>query len=79
MIDSVSIQIAVVSHEFPNRAVKLVKIFFLKSLKIDLNTFLETIVFGICGCVFIEFPYCILDKGVMVSRLNIYTIIKVDF
>ena len=72
-------QIAVVSHKFPSRTVKLVKMFPLKLLKINLNTVLETIVFSVCGCVFIEFVYCILIKGVNVSCLNGYAVIKEDF
>ena len=72
-------QIAVVSYEFPSKAVKLVKMFSLKPLKIDLNTILETIVFGVCGCVFIEFVYCILVKGVNISCLNGCAVVKEDF
>ena len=72
-------QIAVVSYEFPSKAVKLVKMFLLKSLKIDLNTVLETIIFSICGCVFIEFMYYILVEDVNVSCLNGCAVIKEDF
>ena len=79
MIDPVSMQIAVVSHKFPSRAVKLVKMFPLKPLKIDLNTVPETVVFDVCGCVFIEFMYCILVEGVNVSRLNGFAVVKEDF
>ena len=79
MIDLVFMQIAVVFHKFPNRAVKLLKMFPLKPLKIDLNTVPETVVFSVCGCVFIEFMYCILLKGVNVSRLNGFAVVKEDF
>ena len=79
MINLVSMQIAVVSYKFLSRAIKLVKIFPLIPLKIDLNTILETVVFDVCGCVFIEFMYYILVEGVNVSRLNVYTVIKEDF
>ena len=79
MVDPVSMRIAVVSHEFPGRAVKLVKNFPLKLLKIDLNTVPETVVFGVCGCVFIELGYCILVEGVMVSHLNVCAVVKEDF
>ena len=79
MINPICIQIAVVSHKFPNRAIKLVKIFPLKPLKTNLNTVLETIVFDICACIFIELVYCILVKNVNISCLNDFTIIKKDF
>ena len=79
MIDPISMQIAVVSHKFLSRAVKLVKMFPLKSLKIDLNTVPETVVFGVCGCIFIEFVYYIVVEGVNVSRLNTCAVVKKDF
>ena len=79
MIDPVSIQIAVVSHEFSSGTVKRVKMFCFKPLKINLNTVSETIVFGICGCILIELMYCIFVEDVMVNRLNIYIVIKEDF
>ena len=79
MIDSVFMQIAVVSYKFSSRAVKLVKIFFLKLLKIDLNTVSNIVVFDICGYVFIKFVYCILVNNVIVSRLNIYIVVNKDF
>ena len=79
MIDPISIQIAVVSHKFLSRVVKLVKMFSLKPLKIDLNTVLETVVFGVCSYVFIEFVYCILIEGVNISCLNGYAVVKEDF
>ena len=71
MIDLVFMQITVVSYKFLSRAVKLVKMFLFKPFKIDLNTVLETGVFDICSCIFIEFIYCILVKGVIVNHLNV--------
>ena len=79
MTDLVSMQIAVVLHEFSNRVVKLVKMFLFKFLKINLNTIPETIVFSVCGCVFIKLVYCILVQNVMISCLNVYAIVKKDF
>ena len=79
IIDPVSIEITVVSYQFLSKAVKLIKMFSLKPLKINLNTVLETIIFGICNYVFIEFVYCILVEGVNVSRLNVCAVVKEDF
>ena len=79
MIDPVSMQIVIISYEFPNRAIKLVKMFPLKPFKIDLNTVPETVVFGVGGCVFIKFVYCILVKSVNVSRLNGCVVVKENF
>ena len=72
-------RIAVVSHEFPSGAVKLVKMFRLKLLEINLNTVPETVIFGVCGCVLIELLYRVLVEDVMVSRLNLYAVVKEDF
>ena len=79
MIDPVSMGIVVIHHKISNKAVKLVKIFCLKLLKINLNTVLETIVFGICGCILIEPMYSIFVEDIMVSCQNIHTIGKEDF
>lgn len=79
MTDPISIQIAIISYEFQIKAVKLVKIFLFKSLKIDSNTSAETVVFDICGYIFIEFVNFIFVKSVIVSHLNVYAIIKEDF
>ena len=79
MIDPVSMQIAVVSHKFLSRTVKLVKIFPLKPLKIALNTVPKIVVFGICGCIFFEFEYYILVEDVNVSCLNGCAVVKEDF
>ena len=72
-------EIAIVFYKFLSRAVKLVKMFLLKPLKINLNTVPETGVFGICGCVFIKFMYCIFVEGVNVSRFNRCAIVKGNF
>ena len=79
MINPVSIQIAVVSHDFLSGAIKLVQMFYLKLLEINLNTVLETIIFGVCGCVLIELLYRVLVEDVMVSCLNLYAVVKEDF
>ena len=71
MVDPVSMRIAVISHEFPSGAVKLIKMFCLKLLEIDLNTVPETVVFGVCGCVLIEPVYSVLVEDVMVRCLNV--------
>ena len=60
-------------------AVKLIKMFYFKLLKVNLNTVLETIVFGVCGYILIKIIYDILIKDVMVSCLNFYTIGKENF
>ena len=71
--------IAIAFHKFPCGAVKYVKMFCLKPLKINLNTVSETIVIGICSCILIQLVYDIFVKDAMVSCLNIYAIVKKDF
>lgn len=72
-------QIAIVFHKFPKEAVKFVKMFCLKPLKINVNTVLKTIVFSIYSCILSEFVYCIFVKDVMISYLNVYAVIKEDY
>lgn len=72
-------QIVVLSHEFPGKAVKLVKMFLLKPHKINFNLIPETIMFGVYSCVFIEFVYSILDKIVYVCCFNVSINVKKDF
>ena len=79
MVDPVSMRIAVISHEILSWAVKLVKMFCLELLEINLNTVPETVIFGVCGCVLIELVYRVLVEDVMVSRLNVYAVVKEDF
>lgn len=73
------IWIIVVSDNFLSRVVKLIKMFLLKLLEIDLNTVPKTVVFDVCDSVLIKLMYCILVKNIMVSRLNFYAIVKKDF
>ena len=72
-------QIAIVSYEFSIRAVKLVKMFPLKPLIINLNVVLKTLVFDVCGYIFIQFVYCILVKNTNINCLNNCAIVKEDF
>lgn len=69
-------QIAIVSYKFLSGVIKLVKLFFLKILKINLYIFLKIIIFNICNYILIVFIYCIFIKDIKVSYFNIYTIIK---
>ena len=79
MINSVSMQIAVVSYKFPSAAVKYIKMFYLKLPQINLNTVLETVVFGVCSCILIKLVYRIFVEDIMVCRLNVYAVVKIDF
>lgn len=79
IINLVSMQIVVVFHEFPSSMIKYVKIFHFKPLKINLNIILKTEVFGIYNYILIELRYHIFVKNIIVSHLNIYIIVKVDF
>ena len=71
MVDPVSMRIAIISHEIPSGAVKLVKMFRLGFLEIKLNKVPETVIFGVCGYVLIELVYRVLVEDVMASRLNV--------
>lgn len=79
MNNLVSMQIVVVSDKFLGRVIKLVKMFPLKVLKINLNKVLETVIFGVYGCVSVEFMYCILVENIMVSCVKVYAVVKEDF
>lgn len=79
MVNHVSMWIRVISHKISSGVVKLVKIFRLELLKVNLNIVPETIVFGICNCVLIESMYDVLIENVMVSCLNVHTIGKENF
>lgn len=60
MVNPVSMGIALIDHKISSKANKLVKIFCLKLLKVNLNPVPETIIFGVCGCVLIQrmYDYC---------------------
>lgn len=79
MINLISIQIVIVLYKFLSRVIKLVKIFLLKLFKINLNTVLEIIVFGICKCILVKLVHYIFINNVIVSCFTIYVIIKDDF
>ena len=79
IVNPVSMRIAVISHKVPSGALKLVKMFCLKLLEVNLNIILETIIFGVCSCVLIEPIYDVLVEDNMVSCLNVYTIGKENF
>lgn len=72
-------QIVIVFYEFLSKAIKLVKIFLLKFLKINLNIVLEIIFFAIYSYILIELIYSKLIKNIIVIGLNVYTIVKEDF
>lgn len=72
-------QIVIVSYKFLSKTLKYIKIFCSKSPKIDLNTILENVNFGICGCILIKLMYLIFIKSFIVNYFNVYTIIKEDF
>lgn len=76
---SISMQIAVLSYKFSSRVIKLVIMFFLKFLKIDMNIISKTIVFDIFNCIFIQLIYCILVRDIIVSCFNNFTILIKDF
>lgn len=79
IIDLVFMHIKVISYKFLNRAFKLIKIFCLKSLKINLNIVSKTVVFSVYSCILVRFIYCIFVKEIMVNYFNFYAIVKEDF
>lgn len=79
MINSVFMQIVVISYIFLSKVIKLVKIFSFKFLKVNLNIVLETVVFNVCSYVLVEFVYYILVENIIVSRFNIYIPVKKNF
>ena len=79
MVDPISMGITVISHKFSSRAIKPIKMFCLKLLKIYLNTVPETVVLGIQGYIFIEFVYNKLVDQVMVSYFNVESLSEESF
>lgn len=71
MVNLISIWIVIISHKFLIEIVKLIKMFCLKLLKINLNIVLETIFFGIYGYILIEPIYNIFVRDVIIRCLNV--------
>lgn len=79
MIDSIFIEITVVSQKFLSVIIKHVKIFQLKFSKIKFNIVLQTIIYDICVCILIKLVYCILVENVIVNCFNFILLLKKIF
>lgn len=79
MINLVFLQIVIVLYKFLSKILKLVIIFYLKLLKINLNIVLKTIIFDIYGYILIEYLYCIFIEYIIVNCFNFYIVFKEDF
>lgn len=60
MINPKSIRIAIISNNFQDDIIQLIKMFYLKFHKIYLNRLLETIVLNIHASILVDFVYNIL-------------------
>lgn len=79
MIYPISIEITIVSSNYSNEAIYIIKIFCLKFLKIYLNIILEMLILDVQDHILIKLIYNILVDQVMVDCLNIQSLGKESF